>query len=53
MALSLRDLRLTVFFQERQAVPYRNAETGGRLWIHQNGLIDADHFAVGAEDGTS
>src|SRR5215510_2142771 len=45
-----REMRLLKFFQERQSVSNRDAEAGRRLRTHQDGLVDADHLAVGAED---
>ena len=46
-------MRLLVFFQERQSVSNRDAEAGRRLRTHQDGLVDADHLAVSAEDGAA
>ena len=31
----------------------RDAEAGRRLRTHQDGLVDADHLAVSAEDGAA
>ena len=42
-----------VFFQERQSVSNRDAEAGRRLRTHQDCLVNADHLAVGPEDGAA
>src|SRR5262249_56765050 len=48
-----REMRLLKFSQERQSVSNRDAEAGRRLRTHQDGLVDADHLAVGAEYGAA
>lgn len=39
-----------MFLEQFQAVTDRHAEVGGGLGIEKDRLVDADHFAVRAED---